>query len=349
MGKKKKSLYIYIWYACVIVFIVYLCFNIPSQSWLLSILNISISLILTTSVASFIGSIIEDRNWTNFISFLVKPIVSWAGLPAISATSMLTSFFSAVTANAMLVSSFNNKELSRAQMRLSAMCNSYMNYIYHSLRILYPIVAAIGLVGLMYFGLLFLTGFMVLIFAIFYFKKKNTACQTIAFTGEILKNKQKDTSWKKSISKSIKRTRALVKRMLLIAIPLFVFFSYLAHIGFFNFNSSSAGNILLDTFFPPEAFAVVAAMMGGMISAASVAAGFIKSGDLDSAHVLLALFAGNLISMPMRTLRRSLPSAMSVFPSKDALIIVLLNQGSRFVMTLLLMLSLILLLHYKII
>jgi len=332
--KKKKNKYIYIWYVLVLIFFLYLAFNNPSINWLRSILNISVSLIITTSIASFIGSIVEDRNWTKFISFIVRPLVSWAGLPPISATSMLSSFFSSVTANSMLVSSYNSKSLTGRQMRLSAMCNSYMNYIYHSLKILYPVVAAIGVVGLVYFGLLFVTGFLVLAMAILYCNNKTTKINYSLFEKSDAENNYKP--WRNSVLKSWKRTRLVVKRMFLIAIPLFVFFSYLSEIGFFTFNSSLSKNVFLNEFFPPEAFAVVAAMMGGMLSAASVAAGFIKAGSLDSAHVLLALFAGNIISMPLRTLRRSIPSAMSVFSSKDALVIVLLNQGSRFLMTLLL-------------
>ncbi|RLB71426.1 MAG: hypothetical protein DRH03_05870, partial [Deltaproteobacteria bacterium] len=82
-------------------------------------------------------------------------------------------------------------------------------------------------------------------------------------------------------------------------------------------------------FFPPEVLAIMAARLGGLVSAAGVAFELYSHGSIGCAHILLALLAGNLITNPIRMLRRSLPTAMGIFPPRDGFFIVTVMQVSR--------------------
>jgi len=348
LRKKKNKAWSYVWYAIVLVAMLSIIVFLPSEDWLYTNVKLAFGILLSTVVASFIGYVIEERNWSQFMKRLSKPLTHWANLPLVSATALFSSFFSLVTANSMLTAAYQNNELSRLQLRVSAMCTSFMSYLYHSLRIMYPTIAAVGMVGAVYFGLLFGLGFMVVFMALLVSKYNKVGQKELSTKEQSENEKLKPEAWIISLKKARKKTLLLLKRMLLVAIPMFLFFSFLSEKGFFDVSEEFLKSTGLGAFFPAQSIAVASAMMGGIISAATVAAGFMKSGELQATHVLLALLAGNIISLPIRSLRRSLPSAMSVFPGKEALIIVLLNQGSRFISYILLLIGIILLVAYSV-
>ncbi|WP_321298334.1 hypothetical protein [Marinifilum fragile] len=348
MAKKKKNkLLSWIWYFVVVLIVFGIGFNLPSLNWLEFNLKLALQIIITTSIASFIGNLIEERNWSQLMKRFTSPITRWANLPNISATAIFSSFFSLITANSMLTSAYESNQMSRKQLRVSAMCTSFMSYLYHSLRIMYPTIAAVGVVGASYFGLLFGLGFLVVFIALLASRYSKTI-PDIQNDITVEKEERSADTWRVSIEKARKKTYLVVNRMFLIAIPMFLFFSFLNEIGFFDLSDSLFKSSSLREYFPPESLAVASSMLGGILSAATVAAGFLKTGSLQAPHVLIALLMGNIISLPIRSLRRSLPSAMSVFPAKEALVIVLLNQGSRLVSNILLLGAILLLMYYHI-
>lgn len=350
LGRKKKNkIGTYIWYMVVVVMLGYMLTHLPSLQWLKDHLKLAIQIVVSTGTASFIGSLIEERNWSDFMKRFTKPIALWANLPLISATAIFSSFFSLVAANSMLTAAYQNQQMNRLQLRVSAMCTSLMSYIYHSLRIMYPTIAAVGIVGASYFGLLFGFSFFVVFVALLVSKLSTKTSNFIKQSNVSEESKKTPNSWSVSFRNAWRKTFLVLKKMFFIAIPMFLFFSFLSKIGFFDVSESFFNLSGLGQYIPPEGIAVATSMIGGILSAATVAAGFIKSGNLESTQVLLALLVGNIISLPIRSLRRSLPAAMSVFPSKEALVIVFLNQGSRFVSILLLIIGIMLLMNYQLI
>ena len=340
LRKKGNKAGTYIWYFIVGVAACIILWFLPSVSWLKTQLWVGGQITLVTIVASFIGNLIEERNLNGFMQKLTLPITQKAQLPPIAASAILASFFSLVTANSMLVSAFEDGRLNKIQLRVTAMSTSFMTYLQHTLKIMYPTIAAIGIAGVWYFGLLLSSGFFVVIIALFVarFKGSKGECASVSIDDQkiILTD-----SWENSLRKVIKKTRKIAWRIMVVSIPMFMFFSFLSEIGVFTLSHEIIPIEGYEKYFPTQALAVVGSMMGGIISAATVAANFLKSGELSNPQVLLALLVGNIISLPVRTLRRSLPSAMSVFPAKEAMRIVLLNQGSRLLMCILLVIGLI--------
>ena len=310
-------------------------------------------LVLLVGLATFVGSIFELRNWTSFVSLLLRPLIAYARLPQLAGAAMVTALFSNYAAGSMLAGSFAEGRLSRFEMRIGAICNSYIAYISHSLRVMYPIIGALGITALYYFGMMFGAGLIITLVAVTISRLRPAAAVSIfdepdneaLQTAKILSRKGLE-SWPETLRKSGWRTREIIIRVACITVPLYVLASYLNQAGFFQLWKDFVPEIATP-FFPPEVLAIMAARLGGLLSAAGVASELYDQGAVGQAHILLALFVGNIITNPIRTLRRNLPSAMGIFPPRDGFFIVMVMQGSRLLFALFFILVLIVYLYLK--
>ncbi len=304
-------------------------------------------LISLVGLATFIGSIFELRNWTKFASALLKPLIAYARLPQLAGVAMVTAIFSNNAAGSLLAGSFAEGRISRFEMRISAICNSYIAYISHSLRVMYPIIGALGVVALYYFAMMFGAGLIITLVAMSICRLRPlSAISSHHDPSEhpSIPYSKKLDSWPQTLKKSGRRSKEILIRVVCITIPLYILVSYLNKTGFFAAWKEFVPEIAAP-FFPPEVLSIMAARLGGLISAAGVASELLHQGTVNSAHILLALFAGNVITNPIRTLRRNLPSAMGIFPPRDGLFIVMVMQSSRLLFALLFILMLIGYLH----
>jgi len=299
----------------------------------LKVLQRLLRLTLMVGVATFIGTVFEIRNWTGFARFLLKPLINFARLPQIVGAAMITALFSNYAAGGVLAGSFAEGRITRFEMRVGAICNSYAAYVSHSFRIMYPVIGALGLPGFYYFALIFGSGLFITLTAL-------TVCRYRPQTAVSVNNELAETdvnkrlaprevlSWPQTLTKSWVRSRDILIRVLWVTVPLYLLASYFNHIGIFqvwkDFVPAAAA-----PFFPPEVLTIMAARLGGLVSAAGVAFELYSHGSIGCAHILLALLAGNLITNPVRMLRRSLPTAMGIFPPRDGFFIVTVMQVSR--------------------
>ncbi len=290
-------------------------------------------LTLMVGAATFVGTVFEIRNWTGFARLLLKPLISFARLPQIVGAAMITALFSNYAAGGVLAGSFAEGRITRFEMRVGAICNSYAAYVSHSFRIMYPVIGALGLPGFYYFSLIFGAGLFITLTAL-------TACRFRPQTaisnddeiaaGNIAQTAEKRglLSWSQTLSKAWVRSRDILIRVLWVTVPLYLLASYFNHIGIFQAWKEFVPAVAAP-FFPPEVLAIMAARLGGLVSAAGVAFELYSHGSIGCAHILLALLAGNLITNPIRMLRRSLPTAMGIFPPRDGFFIVTVMQVSR--------------------
>ncbi len=299
----------------------------------LKVLRRLVRLTLMVGAATFVGTIFEVRNWTGFARLLLKPLISFARLPQIVGAAMITALFSNYAAGGVLAGSFAEGRINRFEMRVGAICNSYAAYVSHSFRVMYPVIGALGLLGFSYFGLIFGSGLLITltVLTICRFRPQSAISGdsgTVAGDFAAVAAEKKSISWSETILRAWQRSRDILIRVLWITIPLYLLASYLNHIGIFQVWKEFVPEVAAP-FFPPEVLAIMAARLGGLVSAAGVAFEFYSHGSIGSAHILLALLAGNLITNPIRVLRRNLPVAMGIFPPRDGFFIVMVMQVSR--------------------
>ena len=282
--------------------------------------------------AAFLGGIIEARRWHLCFARIMRRLSRMARLPEIVGLAMPSALCSNAAANSMLVSSHAEGHIRTSALIAGGMANSYLAYVSHSLRVMYPVVGAIGLPGLLYFGIQFTGGFLVLLGVLLWNRWYVAGHGDICCLEDALPE-QSPLSWKAAVCKALERMCALLFRMLCLTVPLMLGMEWLLKSGALDFWEQAMPDSV-TRIFPVELLSIVAAQMGGLVQSSAVAANLRAEGLISNSQILLAMLAGSAVGNPFRTLRRNLPTAMGIFPLPVALTIVLGMQLSRLVVTL---------------
>lgn len=282
--------------------------------------------------AAFLGGLIEARRWHLCFARVMRRLSRMARLPEIVGLAMPSALCSNAAANSMLVSSHAEGHIQTSALIAGGMANSYLAYVSHSLRVMYPVVGAIGLPGLLYFGIQFTGGFLVLLGVLLWNRWYVAGHGDICCLEDSLPE-QPALSWKQAVSKALERMFSLLFRMLCLTVPLMLGMEWLLKSGALDIWEQRLP-ASVTAIFPVELLSIVAAQMGGLVQSSAVAAHLHAQGLIDNAQILLAMLAGSAVGNPFRTLRRNLPTAMGIFPVPVALTIVLGMQLSRFLVTL---------------
>lgn len=304
------------------------------------------SLIGLVALAAFIGGIAEIFRFHFALGKLFGGLARWAHLPEIISLSIPTALYSNAAANGMLVSSHAEGKITHSNLIAGGMVNSYLSFVSHSLRVAYPVIGAVGLPAICYFGWQMGFGFLFIAGVLFLHRRKSPAAvPEAAHPGEAPAAGHPSPEWRQSLRQTCLRVLALVFRMLCLTVPLMIGVEWLMKNGLFSWWEEHVPD-WINRIFPAELMSIVAAQMGGLVQAAGVAANLRSNGMITSAQILLAMLVASAIGNPIRALRRNLPSAMGIFPTRDALTIVIVMQLSRMIGAILLIALTGLFIHY---
>jgi hypothetical protein len=292
-----------------------------------------LKLIILVGTACFIGAVFEYKAWSRFASFLALPLIRFGRLPEVSGVAFVTALFSNNAANTLVASSRSEGNITRREMLISGLCNSYPAMVSHSLRILFPLLSAIGMAAVYYYSFTFGTGLLMTIVFLVISRSYASGDATEALgNGEGCLEKRKKYNWGEVFRKSAHRTGVTVLRLLYITAPIYLVVAYMSKHHMFDvwkeFIPAS-----MSQWLSPEVMAVLAARLGGLVNAAGVASGFLADHKMEHWQIVLAFLVGNVITNPIRTLRRNLPAAMGIFPGRDGLWIVLILQTLRLLLS----------------
>lgn len=309
------------------------------------------SLLLMVGIAAMIGSIIEARRWHLVFGYILGGFARAMRLPPIVSIAMPTALYSNAAANSMLVASHADGKINRTALIAGGMANSYLAYVSHSLRVFYPVVGAIGIPGLCYFGGQFTVGLLFILCVLLWNRRRtlrHSDGEQEGNTPEETATPADDTKalpWKAAFRMGARRVCTILFRMLCLTIPLMLFIEWLTKQGLFEFWERHAPD-WVHRIFPSELMGIVFAQIGGLVQSATVAAGLRDMGAVTNTQILLAMLVGSMVGNPIRTLRRNLPSALGIFPAKEAFTIVLGMQLSRLLGTAILITLTALFIHY---
>lgn len=303
------------------------------------------SLIGLVALAAFIGGIAEIFRFHFALGKLFGGLARWAHLPEIISLSIPTALYSNAAANGMLVSSHAEGKITHSNLIAGGMMNSYLSFVSHSLRVAYPVIGAVGLPAICYFGWQMGFGFLFIAGVLFLHRRKSPAAVPEAAASGEAPAGCPSPEWRQSLRQTCLRVLALVFRMLCLTVPLMIGVEWLMKNGLFSWWEEHVPD-WVNRIFPAELMSIVAAQMGGLVQAAGVAANLRSHGMVTSSQILLAMLVASAIGNPIRALRRNLPSAMGIFPARDALTIVLVMQLSRMIGAILLIALTGLFIHY---
>ncbi len=297
-------------------------------------------LFLYVALGAILGSLIEGRCWYRFLAGTLGRLTRAARLPQIVGAAMPTALASCPAADSMLVASHARGEISRTALVAGGMLNSYLAHVSHSMRVLYPVIAAIGLPGLLYFVIQFsggaiIIGVVLVIHRLAVRKRVATEESAVAFDAldalDALEHKVQ--SYSESLRKGLLRAATLLFRIACISVPMILAMEWVIRAGLLNFWTELVPEAV-SRYFPKELLTITAAQMGGLVQSSTVSASLLSQGLITPAQVLLAMLVSSAVGNPVRALRRNLPTALGIFSPGTACLIVFGMQFSRLVVTL---------------
>ena len=280
-------------------------------------------------LGAMLGSIIEGRRWYRVLAKSLGRLTRVARLPDIVGYAMPAALASSAAADSMLVASHNRGEISASALIAGGMLNSFLAHFSHSMRVAYPVIAAIGLPGLLYFVIQFSGGAIIIACVLFWnrFTHRNLP-ESSAKRNEFDEGTSPVLPWKETLRQGLLRVMSLLFRLACISIPLILAMEWVIRSGVLDFWDRLVP-AAISRHFPEELLTITAAQMGGLISSATVSASLMAQGLITGPQVLLAMLISSAVGNPVRTLRRNLPTALGIFPPRIACIIVFGMQLSR--------------------
>lgn len=273
----------------------------------------------------FLAEVLVALNIAGRIAALSRPLTSFACLREECGTSFLMAFVSPPAASAMLVDFHEKEIISRKELIIAAVMNSFPTVVMHWRYLLPVYIPLLGIPGLIYFGLLLLVGLAKTAFIMVIGRTILTPpqCTPVIMAEEpvVTLREALRTAWTSS-----KKT---LVRLLSITVPTIVLVAFLINAGVFDRLAGlmqGAGAVFPV---PPEGFAIIAAQFGSFVAGASVASTLLAAGDMTWQQIVLTLLVGNVLTSVTRSIRWLGSSYVAIFGMRTGTEIMLVSTMLR--------------------
>ncbi|NVO66912.1 nucleoside recognition protein [Methanofollis tationis] len=277
-------------------------------------------------VGVFLAEVLVALKVAGRIAVLSRPLTTFACLHEECGTRFLMAFVSPPAANAMLVDYPTKDIITRRELVLAAVMNSFPTVVMHW-RYLIPVyIPLLGIPGLIYFGLLMLVGL------------AKTAVIMVA--GRVVLTPPPPVqirsveepvagSFRDALREAGASSWKTLIRLLKVTVPTIVIVAFLINAGTFERLAEmmqGAGG-----FFPvpPEGFAIIAAQFGSFVAGASVASALLATGDMTWQEIVLTLLVGNILTSVTRSIRWLGSSYVAIFGMWTGTEIMLISMTLR--------------------
>ena len=245
------------------------------------------------------------------LGFLMLPITKFGHLRTECGVSFLTAFGSPVAANSMLMEFYNNKLIERKEVIIASMITAFPAIVMHWPYMLPILIPLVGFPGVIYFCILMLGGIIetgiVLVAGRFLLPKRNAEDTKI--------DKEQRPPLKEALKTSVKNSRKMIKRILLIIIPCILIVFVLMDIGVFELLETHLSSVAAYFPIPAEGLPIIAAQFAEPAVAYTIAGSLLSQGILDAKAVVLTLLIGDVLST-ITILRFIIPYYLGVFGPK---------------------------------
>lgn len=269
------------------------------------------------------AELIVNLGFVNKISFIARPITNFSHLRQECGVSFLVAFGSPMAANAMLAQHHEKGLISKKEMFLASLLNSFPSVLLHWRSMLPPLIPLLGTVGLIYFLLFALAGLvktMLLMIASRFLLPARPAPKLSLETKPRLPLKE---TFKLSLKSSWKVSR----RMIAITVPTMLVVSILIEVGVFDSLASFLGGVGSYLPIPASGLGIIASMFGHPIAAYTVASNLLAVGEISAKGVVLSLLIGGIFANAVFLLRSSIPNYMGIFGPKTGILVTLLSSA----------------------
>ena len=312
-GSMKKCIFIGGW-AVSVSLTLYICMLLPLKVCKSYLLNFTI-LLAGVAVAGFIGVALESRISGKRLSALVKPLLRFTVRPDVAGRAWLLSLFSGTAASVMLAEAGKSGRISRREMYLSVLASRFPAMLSSSLRIIFPIIAAIGIIGVYYYLMVYGIEFVIFLMVILYARltqRGTNNCES-DFSGRI-----KGQTGREVWLKSLKTAGGLCLRFVKIALPCYLLTALALRSGIQDELSECIPEFCRCRI-SPDMLPIAGARLGGMFSAVGVVAEVTGSQSLSVPEIVFSLLLGKIIMTPVRMLRTGIPVMTGIFKFYDGM------------------------------
>jgi hypothetical protein len=259
------------------------------------------------------------------ISFIARPITDFSHLRRECGASFLLAFGSPSAANAMLAQYRKKGFISKREMFLASIINSFPAILMHWRSMLPPLIPLLGIIGLAYFLILALTGLVktaLLMVASRFLLKNRDDC-------ELALEERKRLPLNEAFKESWQVSKGTIKRMLLITVPTMFVVCILIKVGAFEALSAYLSGMSAYLPIPPSGLGIIAAQFGHSIAAYTVASGLLAAGEITGKEIILTLLVGSVLTSIVSMFRSTMPYYVGIFGLRTGLELMVLSSAIR--------------------
>nr|WP_321400835.1 nucleoside recognition protein [uncultured Desulfobacter sp.] len=273
---------------------------------------------------------IDDTGWTRKLGALAAPVFRFANLGTRCSAAFTAAFFSGVSANAMLLDFYKEKQITRRQLFLTNFINQFPAFFLHLPMTFFIVVPLTQTAGLLYFLLTFLATcvrtFLFVLFGRFFVKAPDSGAVDVQ-AGEARGAAKK----KKPLIQSLKeKLPARFIRVMAFVVPVYTVVYVLTAAGAFDAIETFMTRFAVQKFVPAQSLSVVVLSFASEFTAGFAAAGaLMAAGTITVKQTVIALLLGNIIAFPIRAIRHQLPRYMGIFSPGMGLSMLLMGQAFR--------------------
>jgi hypothetical protein len=282
---------------------------------------------LYLSLGVLIGVLLEVTGCIKGLSRIARPILALGNFNAECAAAFVAAFGSTKTAHSMLASAYRGGAINRRELVLGAAANTLPTTLMH-LKFFAPLmVSALGTVGLAYVIFVIALAVVVFLVAVIASRFLVAAPDFDAATLEPVEGHPKQARlsfWNMLWA----RWWRMSLRVLSVAIPVYTAITWIEVSGGFKWLAAAMPGSV-ESIFPVESMGIIVAQLSRTSAAVSATKGLLDAGTLSGTQAFFTLLAGYCLALPIKVLRRNLPSALSIFPDTTGFWIIGITQGVR--------------------
>ena len=268
-----------------------------------------LSIMVPSMILGVIGvNLVVLLGFVEKLSFIARPVVSFGHLRDESGLSFITAFGSPAAANSMLAELYNKGTIEKKELFIASLANSFPAIIMHWRSMLPILVPLLGVTGLAYFGLLVMVGLVktsfVLLVGRLILPKKDYDCPQVP-------NKARP-EFRTALMESIRSSRKIIKRIVIITIPITIITFILIDLGTFEALASYLKGIARYLPIPAEGVSIIGAQFANNIAAYTMASNLLSKGILVGKDIVLILLIGNVLTSIVG-LRYLIPYYIGIF------------------------------------
>jgi hypothetical protein len=287
-------------------------------------------LMLLITIGLLAGQIIEVAGWIKPMAVLARPLFRFGHLGDHCSAAFTTSFFSGVSANAMLLDFFKEGHITRRQLFLSNFINQLPAFFLHLPTTFFIVIPITGWAGGLYFLITFLA--VVLRTGLFLVYGRLMLPAPAKDTGglEEIIPASKKKAWSDIWNRVKSRLPGRIARITVYVVPIYTLVFVLNAMGLFKLLREALVGYVVTSFIPMESLSVIILSFAAEFTSGFAAAGaLLDAGVLTIKQTVVALLIGNVLAFPVRALRHQLPRYIGIFSPKMGTQLLLMGQGFR--------------------